>query len=525
MAKNLQSHINKISRIIILSSLFIVSVQMLPGCSNGPDWLSEKKKDSGIKGTRISVLELDSSTSADSTLAELKISVPDAVPNDIWYKSDGHPASLPGNVKLTQPLTSIVKVGAGDGASDGQFIKAAPIVADGKVFTISTDGKISAFDASNIKKKFWQTKLKFVNKDEKSLSTAGISYYQGKLYVASGYNQVDALDAITGKIIWTKTLSSIARAAPDVKDNTVFVNTIDNKVYALDAASGNMLWNHSGGSEDLSMFGTASPVVYEDMLIAPYSSGEVYALKAIDGHEIWSDVFTRKSIGAVKMMSDIDASPIIANGMVFVISNGGVLAASDIKTGKRVWEKSVSGMKTPWIAGDFLYLITNKNEIACIHAPSGGIKWVKQLQSYKKADSKDDPIQWSGPVMASDLLWIISSQGKLVALSPIDGEEKYSRKIQKGVYNPPVVADGAMYLYSNDAELIQLSDGNLKKLKEVVKPVEQKESIQNGAILKPTTENKGNVFNKVALGAENTSHKIIDGVKGLFGNKNAENVK
>jgi hypothetical protein len=482
MASHLEITVKNFSKTAILLLFISLLTQMITACSHLPDWIGESKKESGIKGLRISVLELDKNTSADRELEQFQIYVPGAMKNDNWYKSYGHPSSLPENIIFPQPPSSILKISAGRGAGDGQHLKIVPVIAGGRVFTISADGRISAFDAANIKKNLWRTKLKFENKSEKSLSAAGISYYNGKLYVASGYNQVDALDAATGKIIWSKNLNNIARAAPDVRDNMVFVNTIDNRIYALDASNGSILWNHAGGNEDLSVFGTASPVVSGEIVVAPYSSGEVYALQASDGREIWSDIFTRKTIGTTKMLSDIDASPIIANGMIFIISNGGVLAASDIKTGKRLWEKSVSGRQTPWISGDFLYLITNKNELACINTKSGGIKWVSQLPSYKKPDAKINPIQWSGPVMANDLLWIVSSRGKLVAISPLDGTEKYSRKIPKNIYSAPVFAGGSMYLYSDDAELIQINNGNVARQSEIITNMEKKPEIHKDNI-------------------------------------------
>ncbi len=438
------------------SLLFLILT--LAACSSMPDWMGSGKKDSGIKGTRISVLNLENSINPDAALSELKILLPEQQANQSWYKSDGHPYLVPANPELVQELPNMKKTSAGKGGVDDQHLTSSPIIEDGKVFTISADSNISAFDALDIKKRIWRTKIKLGDKKEKFSSTAGIAYYNGRIYATTGYNEVVALDAKTGAIIWTRTINSIARSAPDAKDNVIFINTIDNRLYALDSKDGGILWTHTGGGEEISMFGSASPVVYEDVVIAPYSSGEMYTLKRKDGAEIWSDVFARRSISSAKTLSDIDAAPAISHGKVFVISNDGVLAASDIKTGKRMWEQQISGGQSPWIAGDFMYVISNKNELVCLHARSGGIKWIKQLITYKNPDSKNDPIKWSGPVLAGDLLWMVGSHGKLMAVSPHDGSNKYERKVPKDIYIAPVVAYGNIYLYSDDAELIQVED-------------------------------------------------------------------
>lgn len=450
MAKKSVSNFVKIQ----FSLLLLLSVQ---ACSLVPDWLGDAKKDSGIKGKRVSVLSLEGSLVPDAALSEIKISLPNAESNQNWYKSDGHSGNIPSNIAFASEVSHTKKISTGAGETDSQHLNASPIIAEGKVFTISADSVISAYDVANIKKRLWKTKLRFGDKKEKFSSAAGITYHDGYIYTATGYNVVAAIDAKSGDIKWTRSIDGIARSAPAASGNIVFVNTLDNKLYALDKKDGVILWTHSGSMGDMSMFTSGSPLVYEGLVLVPYSSGEVYTLNANDGSEVWSDVFARRSISSANILSDIDAPPVASGGKVFVISNDGVLAASDIRTGKRLWEQEISGRQSPWIAGDFMYVLSNRNELLCIHLQSGGIKWVRQLITYKKADSKDNPIKWSGPVLAGGNLWVVSSHGKLMALSPRDGSEVYSRKVSEDIYIAPVVANGYMYLYSDDAELIELS--------------------------------------------------------------------
>jgi outer membrane protein assembly factor BamB len=390
----------------------------------------------------------------------MKVLIPRPLPNEKWYKSDGHHYLVPSNPELSHPLIKSYKINTGKGASDSQHLTASPIIADNKIFTISANSIISAFSANDIRKRLWQLKLKLGDKKDYFSSAAGISYYDGKIYATTGYNEVFAIDAINGKIIWTRNINSVSRSAPEAKENIIYVNTIDNKLYALDAKDGSILWTHAGSTEEISMFGSSSPVVYDNQIIAPYSSGEIFALKISDGSEIWSDVFSRRAFSSASSISDIDAAPVVSFGKLFVISSDGVLAASDIKSGKRLWEQQISGRQSPWVAGDFLYVISSKNELICIYIPTGGIKWVKQLKSYTKEDSKGDPIIWSGPVLAGDYLWAVASNGKLTAFSPRSGDIEYERKVESDIYVAPIVAYGKIYLYNDDADLVSLSANN-----------------------------------------------------------------
>lgn len=520
--------VRKMAKTAFRNKILIASIFALSACSSLPDWWGSAKNDSGIKGTRIAVLGVDANTNADATLAEVKVLIPRPLQNEKWYKSDGRHYLVPNNPELSRPLTVSKSAGAGKGATDSQHLNASPVVADNKVFTISSDSVISAFDAHNIKKRLWNVKLKLGDRKDRFSAAAGISYYEGKIFATTGYNEVLAIDANSGKIIWTRNINSIARSAPDAKDNIIYVNTIDNRLYAMSATDGSILWTHSGSIEDISMFGSSAPIVYDSMVIAPYSSGEIFAINASDGKEIWTDVFSRRSFSSASTISDIDAPPVASFGKLYVISNDGVLAASDIASGKRLWEQQISGRQSPWVAGDFLYLISNRNELICVYAPTGGIKWVKQLKATTKKDGKGDPIVWSGPVLAGDYLWAVSSDGKLTAFSPRTGDIDYERKVPKDIYIAPVVAYGSVYLYTNDAELVTLSnDGKNKQPageENIYKETTEKQAPQshssapvNSEAIKPAAPaNSESVLHKITAGTSNAAGKVVSGVKGLF---------
>jgi outer membrane protein assembly factor BamB len=477
---------------------------MISSCSLLPEWIGEGKKNSGLKGERISVLELDKAILSSEASPDLKILIPEQHSNKSWFKSSGRHYLVAENSKLAGNFPVKYEVSIGGGSSDGAHMMASPIVADGKVFISTASGEVAAFNAFDIRKPIWKTTLNITNKDSNPSSAAGMIYHIGYIYIATGSNQIIALRANSGKMIWNKTISSIARSAPEVRDNTLYINTIDNRLYAMNASDGSILWTHTGGSEDISVFGSASPTLHDNIVIAPYSSGEVYALRADNGQDIWNNLYSRRSIGISSTLSDIDATPIVSNGKVFIISNDGILASTDLKTGQKIWEQEISGRQSPWVAGDFLYLITNSNEIVCIHAQTGIIKWVQQLQKYKNVKNKKDAIEWSGPVLAGNFLWVVNSNGKMAAISPHDGTIKYERSVPKNIYISPVVAYDSIYLYTDDAELIQLTTKDRQKSQIISK------NTSNLALTNETSAAQSKtILNKIKSGTDNITDKII----------------
>ncbi len=63
--------------------------------------------------------------------------------------------------------------------------------------------------------------------------------------------------------------------------------------------------------------------------------------------QVWQDALQRTSIRtSVSSLSDIDADPVIDNGQVFAVGQGGRMVALDLITGQRQWELNIAGIST-----------------------------------------------------------------------------------------------------------------------------------------------------------------------------------
>jgi hypothetical protein len=79
-----------------------------------------------------------------------------------------------------------------------------------------------------------------------------------------------------------------------------------------------------------------------------------------------------------------------------------------------------------------------------------------QLPRWQDAHEKSDPIVWAGPVLVSDRLIVVSSQGYAESISPYTGKLLGRMEIPSAAYIAPVVANDTLYLWTNDAELVAL---------------------------------------------------------------------
>jgi outer membrane protein assembly factor BamB len=141
---------------------------------------------------------------------------------------------------------------------------------------------------------------------------------------------------------------------------------------------------------------------------------------------------------------------------VFAISHSGVMAAININTGERVWSRDLGGIQTPWAAGDFVYVLTIDSRLICLQRKDGKVKWIHQLPPWEDEVNKEDAIVWTGPVLVSDRLIVVSSNGRAYSISPYTGALLGKTQIPDGAYIPPVVANDTLYLLTNTAQLVAL---------------------------------------------------------------------
>ncbi len=432
--------------------LAALMVLALGGCSTVTG-LFEDEKDPPLPGDRISVLLNQRTLSADPALANTPILLPPPVPNADWPQAGGYPNHAMHHMQARDSINKAWSVDIGAGTDDEERLAASPVIANGRVYVIDSASVVSAYAVAD-GKRLWKIDLTPDEEDEGHIA-GGIAYDNGRIFVSTGFAQVIALDARTGAEIWRQPVSSPMRAAPSVRGGRVFVLTVDNKLFAINAENGQGLWTHSGAAETASLLGSASPAVGGGVVIAPYTSGDLVALNVKTGRLLWQESLSSiKRTDVVSNLSHIRGRPVIDRGRVFAISHGGIMAAFDLRSGRRLWQREIGGLQSPWVAGDYIFVITNDAEIAAVSRNDGRIHWVRALPRYEDPESQENPIIWTGPILVSDRLIAAGSHGKALAISPYSGRFLGSIELPDGVSVPPVIAGGSVYFLADDADLV-----------------------------------------------------------------------
>ena len=397
-------------------------------------------------GDRVPILMSESEVTADKSLSDVQVLLPPPAPNDSWAQPGGSASKSTGQLALGGSLSRAWSAQI-DGGSNRQRLAAAPVIADGKLFAMDVDATVHAFGSAN-GSKLWSTTIAKTDKKTRGARFGGgVSYDDGKVYATDGIGDVVALNAATGAEVWRAKPGGPLRGAPSISDGNLYVLSQDNQLFALSQADGSVVWTQSGSIESQGVFGVAAPAASQGTVVAGFSSGELNAYRYENGRTLWQDALSRSSIStSVSSLADIDADPVIDRGLVFAVGQGGRTVALEIVSGQRIWEQNFAGISTPWVAGEWLFLVTDDARLVCLARATGKVRWIHQLRHYKSEKGRKNPFTWYGPVLAGNRLILTNSRGQIVSASPETGEEGAVIDDSKGFSLPPVVANSTLYV-------------------------------------------------------------------------------
>ncbi|HEY8520146.1 MAG TPA: PQQ-binding-like beta-propeller repeat protein [Gammaproteobacteria bacterium] len=126
----------------------------------------------------------------------------------------------------------------------------------------------------------------------------------GVVYVATGANDVFAIDVATGERLWKHTASldpeldtvccGWTNRGVAVGDGRVYVGQLDGKLLALDAKTGEVLWSVQAERWQDGFSITSAPLYYDGLVITGFAGGErgvrgrVKAFAAATGEPVWT---------------------------------------------------------------------------------------------------------------------------------------------------------------------------------------------------------------------------------------------
>ncbi len=330
---------------------------------------------------------------------------------------------------------------AGEG-TDGQRLELVPYVYAGKVYVADSRGNVEAIDAVS-GDRIWE--------HETGLPLSGGPGAGDHLVlVGSRDGELIALDATSGTERWRTRLSSEILSVPKAAAGRVVVHTMDGNLFGLDAADGRQVWLFSRSVPVLTLRGSSSPVISGDKVICGFASGKLNAFDLQTGELQWeSSISIPSGRTELERMVDIDGELAVVDGVIYVATFQGDLAAVSLETGVVLWRREMSSHAGAAADGYQVYVSDAEDQVWAIDPRSGAALWKQKKLRGRRL---------SAPAVLDQFVLVGDFEGYLHWLSVEDGSLVARTRVGDApISTPPIVRDGIAYVYGDGGRLAALS--------------------------------------------------------------------
>lgn len=383
------------------------------------------------------------------------LSLPAVRANADWPQLGGAATHDAGNLAIGSGTTRIWSNQIGQAAGLRHRITADPMVGGGLIYTLDSRARVTATTLNGASA--WTTNLVPGGEVGDSISGGGIAYDSGRVYIATGYGELVALDARSGGVIWRQNVEAPISGSPTVVGDTVYVMARNSTGWAIRASDGRVQWQIGGTLSVAGVMGHSSPAVSGNTVIFPYASGQVLAVDRTSGEQLWSAQVGGSRTGrAIGLLRDMAGDPVISGNRVIAGTSSGRIAAFDLATGAQLWNARQGAANHVTPAGNAVFAINDQAQLVRLDGANGATVWTVPLPEFTDARVKKQDRVYAhfGPTLAGNRLYVASTDGLLRVFDPSSGALIGQAEIPGGSATAPVVAGQTLYVVTRDGQLI-----------------------------------------------------------------------
>ena len=255
-----------------------------------------------------------------------------------------------------------------------------PIICDGKVYNVTNDAEVVAYQLHNRKvQKLWSEKI-LSSKEKKNILLSQARLDDGILYIATGNGWIIAFDVEKRQILWQRNLPEIFAASPTIYEDKLYVISASDELFALDKNTGEVAWQADEGRSDIvqKAFQKAPVAVFQGKIVAGFSNGNIIVANGNNGEYIWKSKVVQAQNASNITQNDICFPPILFNGVLVAGGLDTSVMGFDFKTGQALWQIPVGLNSYIFHNSDgFGFFVDKNNENVCFFIQNGAVKSVK----------------------------------------------------------------------------------------------------------------------------------------------------
>lgn len=306
------------------------------------------------------------------------------------------------------------------------------------VITADTSGVIRAQDR--------RTGAQLWEKNIKTSISGGPTIIGETLLIGSRSKGVFAYHAGNGDFLWQTPLTGEILACPAGNRGVAFVHSLDGSVTALNLNDGQILWRQGLSTPPIVLRHSSSPAVADNQVFVGFANGRLMALHRLDGSQNWErEIAIPKGRSDIQRMTDISADPLVKDGVVYVVSYQGRLAALKADSGVPLWEREMSSYSGFALDKNILYLADAKGSLIALSRRTGKTIWEQDALQGRRLSK---PEIHNGLLVVGDddgyLHWISAKDGSLLNRILVDSQ---------GIETPPISDHNSLYVLGRGGKL------------------------------------------------------------------------
>jgi eukaryotic-like serine/threonine-protein kinase len=328
-------------------------------------------------------------------------------------------------------------------------IRAAPTVVDGTIFFGGTDGRLYALDSV--------TGAEHWRYDAGAPLGGAPLVTADRVVFSDRANRVHAIDRATGAPEWRLDTGpdlplkwghegwDYVLPSPVLAAGTVLVGSGDGHLYAIELATGRARWRFATAGRV-----RGSAAVHDGVAWFGSGDGLLYGVSIQDGHEVRRFVTAGVTMDAAQFSFDrtqIQASPIIRDGVLYLGSRDASLYALDLDTLEPRWTIEDG---TAWVVGP---VAVHDGRVFVGRSGSGMVTAADAATGEQLWAVRAGGPVFGAPVVSEGTVYVASGGGRLLAIDAEDGTEQWSYALGGGSYGTPAVADGRVWVGSDEGHL------------------------------------------------------------------------
>jgi len=307
-----------------------------------------------------------------------------------------------------------------------------PLIIGDRAYTIDTGGHMRAVELSNGRLS-WRHKTGL----EPATGVGG----NAQLLIATSRNgDIIAYRQVEKglEMLWEARLDSEIRATPVVDGEQVFVRSVDGRLRSLSTLDGSEQWLVSRRVPALSLTGNSPPLIAGQLVIAGFDDGKLTAYDRSNGKTRWETTVSLPSGRTeVERLVDLDGRFLMRDGVIYVVSFQGHLAAVQVVSGDLLWSRKFSSYQAIAIDDSSIYLSAEGSDLWSIDRRTGAAFWKQDVLHARRI---------TAPTIIGDNLvvadyegfqhWFARTDGKLLGRIRTGFERNY---VQPQVWGESVV--------------------------------------------------------------------------------------